>query len=264
MDAREGSLPDRHRGTMPAPLFERMRPRVEVGSLVARSFEVWWKNLWRLSLVALLVYVPLLAAFAIQGVTPGEGVATPALVVGGLGTAFAALAALAATTYAAVQHLSGKRARLGAMLAVGARRALPVVAVGLLAALAVLGGFLLLVVPGVIVFCGLVVAIPAAVVERPGLLGALRRSWALTRERRFTIFVVLLVFWLLSSVANGFVTVLVAVLPQGPAVLGATGLSLAVGLLFSSLQAVVPAVAYHDLRVEKEGVDAAELAGVFE
>jgi hypothetical protein len=248
---------------MPAPLFERMAPRVEVGSLLGRSFEVWWRNLWRLTLVALLVYVPILLAGAIGAAASG-GTPGPAVALGALGSVLAAFVALGATTSATFQHLSGSRVRLGPMLAVGARRALPAVAVGFLTALAVLGGLLLLVVPGVIVFCGLYVAIPAAVVERPGPFGALRRSWALTRGRRLAIFLVLLVLGMLSTVANGFATFLMAILPEGPAVLGAAGVSLLVGLLFSSLQAVVPAVAYHDLRVEKEGADTSELARVFE
>jgi hypothetical protein len=41
-------------------------------------------------------------------------------------------------------------------------------------------------------------------------------------------------------------------------------LSFGVGILFSAATAVANAVTYHDIRLEKEGVDADALAAVFE
>jgi len=56
-----------------------------------------------------------------------------------------------------------------------------VIGVALLEMLAIVGGFLLLVVPGIIVSLMLMVAVPVAIIERPGVMASLKRSAALTK-----------------------------------------------------------------------------------
>ena len=68
-----------------------------------------------------------------------------------------------------------------------------------------IGGFFLLITPGVIVFCMLYVATQAAVLERPGVRGALRRSRELTRGHRFEMFGLVFILGLLSLGVERFV-----------------------------------------------------------
>jgi hypothetical protein len=152
---------------------------------------------------------------------------------------------------------------------VGVRRGLPVVAAGFLVWLAVLGGTLLLVVPGIVVMVATSVAVPAAVVERRGAVAAFRRSLELTRGSRWPLFaaglalvVVVVLLSSLAQVAAGLLVGLVA--PGERAVAVALVLSQLANALFSAIPTVGIAVAYHDLRVAKEGVDAEALARVFE
>jgi hypothetical protein len=148
------------------------------------------------------------------------------------------------------------------MLRAGLRRAWPLLVVGLAAGLAIWAGMLLLVVPGVILALGLTVVIPVVVAEDVGVSAAFKRSFALTKGSRGTIFgallLLVLAMWGASLVGN-----LAAALNSA---LGAVGLllSVVVQIAMTPLTTVLCAVAYHDLRVAKEGVDTSELAKVFE
>jgi hypothetical protein len=256
----------------PAPLERRFT----VGGLVGRTLEVWWRHVLAFTLMSAIVYAPIAAAFVYAGTAleadPRSG---PSAALGvAFGAAWVATIALAvvqvgAVTYATVRHLNGERARLGEMLSVGLRRGLPVVAAGFLVWLAVLGGTLLLVVPGLVVMVATSVAVPAAVVERPGAVGAFRRSLALTRGARWPLFaagiVLLVVVSVLSGIAQGAATVVGSLLlPPERAVAGVLVTSQVGNALFSVIPTVGIAVAYHDLRLAKEGVDTEALARVFE
>lgn len=142
----------------------------------------------------------------------------------------------------------------------------------LLMTLAVGLGFIFLVVPGIIFAVGLVVAIPAVVLEpRVSATAALSRSWALTSGARWRIFglgLVLLVLLYVPIVALGGIAALL--LPTGggpifdrPSSVGMI-VALAVGgivqMLIYPLFYCVLTVLYYDLRVRKEGFDLELLA----
>jgi hypothetical protein len=160
------------------------------------------------------------------------------------------------------------------------RRAAPyigrVLACSLLMTLAVMLGFMLLFVPGIILLVGLVLAIPAVVLE-PGITAtaALSRSWELTRGSRWRVFglgLVLVVLLYVPVLAIG--GLLAMVLPGGLGVgVGSAGaastmvgavLALAVAglvqIFIYPLFYCVLTVTYYDLRVRKEGFDLELLA----
>jgi uncharacterized membrane protein len=136
-------------------------------------------------------------------------------------------------------------------------------------------GFVLLVVPGVMLAVGLVLAIPAVVLE-PGLSAtdALARSWSLTRGARWRIFglgVVLLVLLYVPVVALGGIAALViprsGAIFEGPSSVGMIA-ALAVGgivqMFIYPLFYCVLTVLYYDLRVRKEGFDLELLASALQ
>ena len=107
------------------------------------------------------------------------------------------------------------------------------------------------------------VAIPAAVVERPGILASLQRSRDLTRDNRWKLFgtlVVLVVF----NIGSGYILEEFLGVGVVHAPISVQLLDLLVQAFFSALFAVASAVAYHDLRIAKDGVSAEEIAGVFD
>lgn len=247
-----------------------------VGGLISRTFSVWWKNVWKLSLLTLLAWVPAGVMFAVffssafepragaPATNPGAVAAVPFLAI--LVTLPLFLAQLGAVTYGAVQHLAGNPVRLGAMIRAGFRRIWPLVLVGILSGLIVLGGMLLLVIPGIIFAFALSVAVPAVVAERIGPVEAIRRSFALTKGSRLLIFASGLVVGLVGAAANGVSNGLVALVGRsgGAVYVLAVAVGIAIEIVFATLPTVLPAVAYHDLRLAKEGVDTAALAKVFE
>ena len=145
----------------------------------------------------------------------------------------------------------------------------------LLMALVVGLGFLLLIVPGVMLGVGLALAIPAVVLE-PGTSasGALSRSWELTRGSRWRIFGLGVTLLVLLYVPLAAITGLFAIaMPQGPgAVFGpasvATVVALAIGglvqMFIYPLFYCVLTVTYYDLRVRKEGFDLELLASTLQ
>lgn len=263
----------------PAPLAVGAERHFTVGNLLSRSFSIWWGNLGKFSLLALAVYVPMIALGFGLGVgdlffhAPGTQVdpARFSSAMGGFAVVWVVtmglvLVQMAALTYGAIQSLAGLPVRLPDLLRAGLRRAPVVLGVGLVCYLAFVFGLLLLIVPGLIVLTAVSVSIPVAVVERNGVFGAVRRSFRLTKGRRLAIFAAFLVFFAVfsgMSMAVNLVFPLVATpLGDAAAIVGAV-LSVVVNLAFGSLPAIGPAVAYHDLRAEKEGVDTATLVKVF-
>ncbi|WP_242344610.1 hypothetical protein [Anaeromyxobacter terrae] len=263
----------------PAPLAVGAERHFTVGNLLSRSFSIWRRNLVKFSLLALAVYVPVFALGWGLGVgdlffrTPGTQVdpARMSAVMGSFAVVWVAMMVLAlvqmaALTYGAIQSLAGLPVRFADLLRAGLSRAPAVLGVGVVCYVALVLGFVLLVVPGLILLTAMCVSVPVAVVERNGVFGSVRRSFRLTKGRRLAIFAAFLVFFVvfmgMSAIVNFVFPLVAAPLGQAAAVVG-LGISTVVNLAFGSLPAIAPAVAYHDLRAEKEGVDTASLVKVF-
>jgi uncharacterized membrane protein len=155
-------------------------------------------------------------------------------------------------------------------LTTGLGRFFPVLGVAILTMLAIAGGLLLFIVPGLIVTCVLYVTTQVAVLERPGVFGALSRSSELTRGHRWQIFAIVLLVWLLNYAVSELMQVLmVDELQRAEADLYAVlrryfYLDLGRTVLMGSLSSVMASSAYYYLRLEKEGTSADELSRVFE
>jgi hypothetical protein len=250
--------------------------RFTAGTVIAKTMTAWWRHVLTFTALSFVVYAPLAVAFGVFGLAvwsrlPGTQLSRLFAALGGAWILTIVLAVIqaGAVTYGTIRHLSGERATVGEMLRAGIRRGLPIVGVGLLLWIGTALGFLLLVVPGVLLAVAGSVAIPAAVIERPGVIGAIRRSFELTRGRRWPLFAaglaVLGVVWVLAAAVQvGATVVSAAVLPPQRAAVGMMVGSQLGNALFSALPLVGISVAYHELRAEKEGVDPAALAKVFE
>ncbi len=274
----------RTRLASPPPAPPSLERRFTVGGVVSKTMAVWWKHLGAFTLMSVVTNAPLALGFAAlmwrtfqlsppnsgRAPSPAEFVSIGIAFLGGLLLTMVLTAVqTGAITYATVRHLQGTRARLAEMLGVAFRRVLPVVAVSFLLGFGVLGGTLLLFVPGVMFLVAASVVMPAAVVERPGILASFSRSFALTRGNRWGLFaaglVVFVILWVFSLIIQlgATIGVTLALGPErGP--LAAMAVSQLGNAFFSAIPLVAVSVAYHDLRVAKEGVDTASLAAVFE
>jgi hypothetical protein len=247
-----------------------------IGRVLATAFRVWIRNLVPFTLITALIYSPLL----IWGISAVQGEMDPqhlkALIdFERYSVALVPLLSIfvsAVLTYGVVMELQGTHASIGACIATGFARFFPVLGVGILSSVCILGAFAALIIPGPFVLCMLFVTTPAAVIERPGITGALGRSRVLTAGHRLGIFILLV---LLFGVAWCSVRLIVAVtlpyagdpehiqetLARFPLYIYA---ELARIVLLGSFSSVIVGVTYYLLRSEKEGTTATELAAVFD
>lgn len=125
---------------------------------------------------------------------------------------------------------------------------LPLVAVSFLAAIGIAIGFILVIVPGLVLLTFWSVVAPVTVLERPGVFPAFGRSWQLVRDNGWQVFGVILIFFLIFIAVGTVLGVIGAVLGDaGEVVLGYIG-----SVLTAPLVALASAVLYFELKRIKE------------
>lgn len=258
------------RDTSESEPFARMAKEARVaefriGSVISRSLSFIGRNFGTCFLAMGLLFSPLIIYTVMLVADPSVegyelwGVAAP------LYGLIAQLVAGAILIHAVFHHLCGRRVSFRMSLATGLRRALPALAVTIVYGLAMTIGFILLVVPGVVVACTYWLAVPASVVERPGVLGSMTRSADLTVGNRWSIFGILFVYFginigLQRLLEEAFISPEMTLATVNTLLFVSIGMSMVLGALAS----VMCAVAYHDLRLRHGDIGAEELVSVFD
>lgn len=169
-----------------------------------------------------------------------------------------ALVAQVAVVFSVVEFKSGHKVSIGEALTKGFSFLLPVIGVLVLTMLIIFGGLILFIIPGLIAAIALFVAIPVAVVEKPGVMNSLKRSWNLTTGYRWSIFWAYLLLGLINTILAAVMTVFILKNFQlyffGTAILA---------ILFNSLNSTMAAVGYLQLRGIKDNVVVDDLVDVF-
>jgi len=255
-----------------------------VGSCLSKSLSAFFKNFISFNVIGLIIMVPgvLLVIFlfgntfaALMAYDPATSTAPPDI---GENFATAFLGAFVvmivlqylltgAIVYGALQHLDGHKPSIAASLMQALRRIVPIILVAIITTVLVWIGMVLLIVPGIIIALMICVAIPVVMVEGPGVFASLSRSRALTKGSRWRLLGLLLVAFIGTAVVSMIISMVLGVAmlflgDTGPMI--STVVDVAVQLFTTVFLAVVLAVAYHDLRVAKEGVSTAQLAAVFD
>jgi hypothetical protein len=151
-----------------------------VGVVLSKTFSVFGSRFASFLLLAFIPLIPLLAVMLLTLAGPPTGAAA----LGGLGGILyflLGIVAQATALYGAFQQMGGRPFSIAQSLGAGFARALPVLGVALLSGLFAGLASILLVVPGIIVFCMLYVAVPACVIEKLGVMASLDRSANLTK-----------------------------------------------------------------------------------
>jgi hypothetical protein len=238
----------------------------EAARVLKHATTIFRRDAFKIMLLsALFVALPDRGMNALTGVfsRPETGYAAPntwiMLLVSLLVSMLGSVALQAAISRSALSGLEGPHAA-GAASFGGPRDYLTLLALGVVTSLGILGGFVLLVIPGVILSLAWMVVVPAMVTERLGVWDAIRRSNRLTGERRGAIFglslavgLVWFVFaWLIqlaaSAVGNPVVDAIAEPTMQA---------------LLSIVNALLAVSIYYELRWSKEGTPAESLAEVF-
>jgi hypothetical protein len=268
-------------------------------SLLARNFPIYFVVAATVGLPPMLVGV-LEPASPVTTANPfpiiGAGFLTVFLriVFGVLGQAI--------VLYGAFQDMLGRPVRLADCAKAGLRRLLPLIGLAIAIGVAMFAYFvffglaiagviqvqqspwlitlasLLLLIPLVSLYLMWFVATPACVVERLGPFRSLGRSRALTAAHRWRIFGLVIAIVIPALIVSGVIEAVMASLGIGVNLrigvffdltrsvhsIAAEVVSLIWTAVWTAFYAIVVAVAYHDLRVAKEGLDTEQIAAVFE
>jgi len=252
-----------------------LRP-LSAGEILDVSFTLYRRHFGALATVALVCTgVPLLLRLFLEA-SGGFLANLPLALLYAIVLVVLNLVATAATVFIVSESYLGRPIAAREAL----RRATPyigrILVCSLLMTLVVGLGFVLLFIPGIILAVGLVLAIPAVVLES-GITAtaALSRSWELTRGSRWRVFGLGLTLLVLLYVPVLAIMGLLAVMlpgslggALGSAGAGATMVGAVVGLAIGGLIQIfiyplfycVLTVTYYDLRVRKEGFDLELLA----
>jgi hypothetical protein len=241
-----------------------MENEFTVGQVLSKSFDAFGQNFPFMLIIAVLAVLP---GFFIQ-LFPNSLVM---VWLGLLGNLLMYLALQGVVVYGVFQHLTGRKAVFGESLAVALGRLGNLLIVSVVVFLLTAVGYLMLVIPGLIIQLMFWVAVPVVVVERGDLSQALRRSKDLTvgyRGRIFAVLFILGVIGLVLGLIQGVILAMLLDTTSGSGTLGHALTVLPVNVVFqglvTALGSVVVTVGYYTLRHEVEGVATEDLASVFE
>lgn len=183
---------------------------------------------------------------------------------------------MAAVTHVTVVDLKDQKPTLGPALTRGLRLALPLFGLAIVSGFALMFGFLLLVVPGIILGLMWIVAVPVMVEEGTGIIGSLGRSRQLTKGSRGRIFLLMLAllvtFYVVvfaASAVFGTVNVIsgvnAAAASASISAVGFGGVVLAViNAIFVIGITTIIAAMYVELRYVRDGIAGTDVAAVFD
>jgi hypothetical protein len=213
--------------------------RVDVGGVIRRTFQIYSEQVSVLVPAAAVVFVlsSILTALLIAA---SPGLAIVAIVV--------AIVAQTLFTGMVVELVAdvqdGRRDATAGQLVKAVTPVLgQLLLVAVVAGIGIAIGFILIIVPGLILLTIWSVAAPVVVLERPGGLRALGRSRELVRGDGWNVFAVILLMVILVALVSGAIE---AVAGSGGAALGLI-VQVIVGILAAPISALATAVLYFEL-----------------
>lgn len=249
-----------------------LRPR-GVGEILTDAFELYRRHWQNLILIVAVIVIPLSIlqvlvgeAWIREGLTSeelrnGVQVVNGRVLAGTFAWLVVAITSIlmwtvvtGAITRAAAGTFLSRDLDIGESYRFGLARFWSIVLVGVLSALAIVGGFILLIIPGFIVLAHLAAAVPALVIEDRRGRRALGRSWDLVRGFGWPVFWIIVLAGLISGLVNGVLTA-----PFGDNWAVRSIMASIASVLTMPYMALVGVFIYVDLRVRKEQYSAADL-----
>ena len=219
----------------PAPV-----KRITVGDVVGETFSTYGQNLGALIGSAIVVFVII---GLVSGLLQNAGGAVLALLAG-----IVRLVGYALFTGFVVRLVQdtrdGKRDQtVGDLFSSATGAIVPLIVFGILFGIAVGIGFVLLIIPGLILLTFWCVGAPAIVVEREGPIGAFGRSWNLVRGDAWSVFAALLVILIIVIVIQFILGAIATPISDG-AIIVASSIST---IITAPIFAIAVSVMFFDL-----------------
>jgi len=252
-------------------MIYEIRP-MSFGELLDAGFRLLRNHAAVLIGLAVVLYVPLSIAQVIveSAFAPaetgvgGEWSAAVSVVIGAVVLGLVWLLVVVPVSSAAITHAVselylGREATIGGSLRVGWEMYMPLAGTMLLMSLLILGGLLLLIIPGIYLALCYSLVWPVMVIERQFGMTGLRRSRDLTRGNLGRIVGLVVVVAIFVSVVSGGFQLLLGYVPLVGVVV--SGVVQAIGAAFQSAFLVL---LYFDIRCRKEAFDLEHLAQLVE
>ncbi len=239
-----------------------------VGDVISRAWRLFTGNILFFAAVPFLSYVIVFVAvmafilvLALVGMASKmTAVAVVGVIVGSLLFIGLYMIGEAVVLLGAFQRLRGQPLRVGEALHRGFARFFPLIGLSILWGLGIMIGFVLLIVPGVILLCIWAVVVPACIVEGLGATASMSRSAELTKGYRWQILGLLVLLGVINWIGSVIIQLVLGSASSTLASIGAfIWLSGWTGFWNCAL-----IMTYHDLRVAKEGIDTEQIASVFD
>jgi hypothetical protein len=219
-----------------------MTPRLDIGKVFARVFETYRAQAGVVIPAALIVYLPV---SLISGLAYEDGAGLLALlgvVAGVVGSLW-----LQGVVIGAVADIQDERRdeSLGSLFAMVGPVLGRLLLAGLLAAVGIGIGFLLLIVPGLVLLTLWSLVIPVIVLERSGVLASFGRSRELVRGHAWRVFAIVVLLGIAQAVVSGILRA--ALDDVAGSYLGYALGDLLANTLIGPLSAIAVAVIYFEL-----------------
>lgn len=260
--------------------YDQPRGSFDMGRVIQRTFDVLGRNIGPFAGLALLTTFLPQAALGAAGIfvlqTQSDNVLTAGALLGVVSWVVSMVGAYvleAGILYASVNDMNGRKVEFGKAVSTGFSFVLPLFGLGILMGLALVLGFILLIVPGILMSIAWIAAAPAVVVEKVGVTESFGRSATLTRDNRWPIFGLCMVYMIVYFAITWGATLMLgglAAAAGGVTDFTSSGalLNILVTPLLSAVLSLVGttgvAAIYFELRSIKEGVGAKDLAAVFD
>jgi hypothetical protein len=239
-----------------------------VGDVVARAWNVFIGNLPFFLGITLLTYLAIgivVGLLVLPFVLVGAGGDAWWLIFVGVVVGLLVFFSLnmigeAVLLLGAFQRMRGQPLRVNEALQRAFARFFPLIGLGILWAVGVMVGFILLIVPGVILLCVWWVVVPACIVEDLGPIQSLSRSAELTRGYRWKVFGLFVLLTVINGIGGKMVDLVFGLAGDVVAGIG----SLCWFVAWTAFSNCVLIMTYHDLRVAKEGIDTEQIASIFD
>jgi hypothetical protein len=221
-----------------------MNAKLDTGRVFERIFKIYGDQFTLLIPAALVLFLPVAI---INGLVLASGDAW------GLGVSF--LIALVATFWyqgmvveAVRDILDGRRDQtVGGLFSSAAPFIAPLLGAGILAGIAIAIGFVLIIIPGLILLTIWAVIVPSIVIDRTGVMGAFGRSRELVKGNGWRVFGVIVVLFLIQIVFTSVVNAIVGGISDD-SFAGYAIADLIVRVLVVPLSAIAATVMYVELR----------------
>ncbi len=243
-----------------------------LGQIIGRAFNIYTNNIIPIFIISIVLSIPVIL-FQLNFYVPINSSNIFVRYFNNTGLTIISLTMTALTTGLIIEFISKKYLNENTTIKQYIKntfpRIIPLIGLSLLVSILSAIGYLMLVIPGIIIILGLSLTNQVFIIEKKGIIDSIKRSWHLTKGDRGYIFGVIMILGLLSvPLLFGFIYLLLPIITQ--TIKTRSLLSLISVVTTNIVSAIIRPFAacgiiliYFNLRIKKEGFELEHLAKHF-